>query len=187
MPKKLDAVLVVDVEATCWQGAIPEGQTSEIIEIGVCVLPIASGDRQDRESLLVKPTHSTVSAFCTELTTLTQEQVDQGVSFQEACDTLRQKYLSRQRVWASFGDYDRTLFEKQCADFGVPYPFGARHINVKTLFALVHALPDEVGMAQALRLLNLPHEGVHHRGVDDAVNIARLLSRLLLDRRGAQR
>lgn len=50
-----------------------------------------------------------------------------------------------------------------------------RHINIKSLLAIIYALPDEIGMAQALDLLELPLEGIHHRGGDDAWNIARIL------------
>ena len=75
MSQRLDAVLVVDVEATCWKGATPPGETSEIIEIGVCLADVATGERRERESILVKPTRSGISAFCTELTTITPEMV----------------------------------------------------------------------------------------------------------------
>jgi len=34
----LDQVLVIDIEATCWEGPPPEGLESEIIEIGICPL-----------------------------------------------------------------------------------------------------------------------------------------------------
>ena len=179
MAKQLDVVLVVDVEATCWEGTPPEGEENEIIEIGLCLLDVKTGERRERESILVRPERSRVSAFCTELTTLTQAQVEQGISFGEACALLRTKYLAQQRVWASYGDYDRRQFERQCQRTGVGYPFGATHLNVKTLFALVHALPREVGMAAALARLGLPLEGSHHRGADDAWNIAGILSHLL--------
>jgi inhibitor of KinA sporulation pathway (predicted exonuclease) len=53
-------------------------------------------------------------------------------------------------------------------------------LNVKTLFALLHALPREVGMAAALTRLGFPLEGTHHRGGDDAWNIAAILGALLL-------
>ncbi|MFW5667426.1 MAG: exonuclease domain-containing protein, partial [Coleofasciculus sp.] len=81
MSRKIDQILVIDVEATCWQGKPPPGQESEIIEIGVCLLDCHSHYAVKTESILVKPERSTVSEFCTELTTLTQEQVDQGMSF----------------------------------------------------------------------------------------------------------
>lgn len=183
MPRKLDQIIVVDIEATCWEGKLPAGEENEIIEIGICTLDIASGKRLEKESILVKPERSRVSPFCTQLTTLTQEQVDQGISFVEACAILKEKYLSKERVWASYGDYDRNQFEKQCQARFIDYPFGSRHINVKTLVAVMYGLPREVGMAGALEVLNLPLDGTHHRGVDDAWNIAGILSKLLLQNR----
>jgi inhibitor of KinA sporulation pathway (predicted exonuclease) len=179
MTKAADSVLIVDIEATCWEGAAPPGEESEIIEIGLCVLDVATGARRDRTSLLVRPERSQVSPFCTQLTTLTQAEVETGLPFREACALLKRQYTAKDRIWASYGEYDRRQFERQCAARGVPYPFGARHLNVKTLFALVHALPAEVGMAEALALAGLPLEGTHHRGADDAWNIARLLAALI--------
>lgn len=101
------------------------------------------------------------------------------MSFAEACDLLRKEFRSDRRVWASYGDYDRKMFERQCAAVGVRYPFGPRHVNVKTLFALTRALPREVGMAEALRIAGHQLDGTHHRGHDDAHNIAGLLAELL--------
>lgn len=184
MANRLDEILVVDVEATCWDGKIPRGQQREIIEIGVCVLHVETGQRRHLESVLVRPEHSVVSAFCSDLTTLTHTQVmNQGISFEEACLHLRHQYRSRARTWASWGDYDRRQFEIQCADRGVKYPFNTTHINVKNLFALVHALPREVGFDRALKMLGVPFEGTKHRGDDDAWNIAGVLSILLLQAR----
>lgn len=183
MAKKLDQIIVVDVESTCWQSSKPAGQESEIIEIGICILDIASLQRLEKESILVKPERATVSEFCTQLTTLTQPQVEQGIAFEVACSIVKKKYLSKERIWASYGDYDRRQFERQCQSRKVSYPFGTRHINVKSLFAIIHALPEEVGMDKALELLNLPLEGTHHRGEDDAWNIAGILSKLLLQAR----
>src|SRR5262249_5927009 len=156
----------IDVEATCWEGAPPEGQESEIIEIGICMLDAASTQRVDRRSVLVRPERSTISPFCTALTTLTQGQVDIGVMFAESCALLKSAYLTRDRLWASYGDYDRRQFERQCAATGTPYPFGASHLNVKTLFAVMRGLRHEVGMDEALRLLDMPLEGTHHRTGD---------------------
>jgi inhibitor of KinA sporulation pathway (predicted exonuclease) len=179
MPKKLDQVIVIDVESTCWEGAPPHGEESEIIEIGVCPLEVATGRRLQKRSILVRPERSRINAFCTQLTTLTQEQVDRGIPFAAACSILRKEYQTRDRVWASFGDYDRSQFERQCSAVGVSYPFGPRHLNVKTLFALTRRLPQEVGMAEAVALLGFPLEGTHHRGDDDAWNIAAILAELL--------
>ncbi len=180
MPRRrLDQILVIDIEATCWEGAPPEGEENEIIEVGICTLDVASGERLQKRSLLVRPERSRVSPFCQQLTSLTQEQVEGGISFAEACRILREEYLARERTWASYGDYDRTMFERQCRERDLLYPFSPRHLNIKTLLAVLQGLHGEVGMARGLELLGLPLEGVHHRGGDDAWNIAAMLAELM--------
>ena len=182
MVVRADKIVVVDIEATCWEPNLPPpGQQGEIIEIGVCLLDVGSGALSGKRSILVRPERSTVSAFCTQLTTLTQEQVDGGVSFAEACAILERGYRSRERVWASWGNYDRAMFEAQCAERHIRYPFSEQHINVKKLFADLRGLRRRVGMKTALKIARLSLEGTHHRGSDDAWNIARLLAGLLAD------
>lgn len=182
MARKLDKVLIVDIEATCWESANPEGMENDIIEIGICLLDINTGEISENKGILVKPERSTISPFCTSLTTLTPEMIDkEGIGFKEACGILRKEYQAQSRPWASFGAYDLKQFQRQCAATGVGYPFGPSHINVKTLFALKKRLVHEQGMAGALAILGIPLEGTHHRGVDDAKNIAKILQWILSD------
>ncbi|CRK57918.1 Exonuclease [Alloactinosynnema sp. L-07] len=171
-------VNVVDVEATCWDTTPPEGQVSEIIEIGLTLVDIDSRTRVGRHRVLVRPELSTVSPFCTELTGLTQAEVDTGVSFAEACEQLVANHRTRERAWFSWGDYDRKQFLRQCDQSGVPYPFHQNHINAKAVFATAHGLRRPVGMDRALKVVGLPLEGRHHRGEDDAWNIAALVLHL---------
>ncbi|OOQ59110.1 3'-5' exonuclease [Mucilaginibacter pedocola] len=176
MAKLLDKIAIVDVEATCWEGAAPEGMESDIIEIGICLLDVNTGEITDNRGILIKPERSTISEFCTSLTTITPEMVAaEGVSYKEGCAILKKQYLTQSRAWASFGGYDAKQFQRQSTAAGVGYPFSPSHINVKTLFALKKKLPFEQGMAGALDILNIPLEGTHHRGVDDAKNIAKIL------------
>lgn len=170
---------VVDVEATCWTGEPPPGQVSEIIEIGLTVVDTVERTRVGKHRILVRPEHSTVSGFCTELTGLTQEEVDSGVSFAEACALLRKEHFSDSRLWASWGDYDRKQFRRQCDASGVRYPFGAAHVNAKQQFAVAQGWPKGVGMHRALEVAGLPLEGRHHCGADDAWNIAALILGLM--------
>jgi inhibitor of KinA sporulation pathway (predicted exonuclease) len=166
---------VVDVEATCWDGDAPPGMPSEIIEIGLTTVDLDAGERTARHRILVRPARSTVSAFCTELTGLTQAEVDGGPTFADACRDLAVRHEAGRRPWASWGDYDRKQFTRQCQAAAVPYPFGARHTNAKAVFTTARGLRRRPGMAQALALAGLPLEGRHHRGEDDAWNIAALV------------
>ena len=179
MAKKLDQLIVIDVESSCWEGSTPKGQISDIIDIGICIIDIDSGQRLEKVSILVKPEHSSLSEFCSKFTHLTQEQVNKGISFKEACSLLKIKYLTKKRTWASYGDYDRLQFDKQCKLYNVEYPFSSTHINIKNLFAIKKKLHQEVGMLKALEILNLPHEGLHHKAIDDAWNIGNILLEIL--------
>ncbi|MFJ9560781.1 exonuclease domain-containing protein [Streptomyces fuscichromogenes] len=171
-------VNVVDVEATCWDGSQPPGEVSEIIEIGLTVIDLDAGERLARHRILVRPARSTVSAFCTELTGLTQPEVDQGVTFAEACRLLAAEHRAGVRPWASWGDYDRHQFTRQCGATRTPYPFGRHHTNAKAVFTEAYGLRKRPGMARALEIAGRPLEGRHHRGEDDAWNIAGLVLHL---------
>ncbi|RAY10890.1 DNA polymerase III [Actinomadura craniellae] len=166
---------VIDVEATCWDGPVPPGQANEIIEIGLCVIDWERGERVARHQIMVRPDRSRVSPFCTELTGHTQEDVDRGVGFREACAALERDHHARSRPWASWGDYDRKQFQGQCGAARVRYPFGSHHTNAKLTYSQSHGLSRRFGMAGALRHTGLPLEGRHHNGADDAWNIAALI------------
>lgn len=177
MSKKSDPnVLVIDVESTCWEAPEAPGpnEISEIIEIGIAVVNIKDNKIIDNDSIIIKPKTSKVSKFCTQLTTLTQEVVDQGMTYEAALAILRDRFNSENRTFISWGDYDRKMFERNCKSFDVKYPFGPHHMNLKNSFTLLHGLDREPGMDAALKIINRPLIGTHHRGIDDAKNIANI-------------
>jgi inhibitor of KinA sporulation pathway (predicted exonuclease) len=174
-----DAILVIDIEATCWEDDnIPPGEMSEIIEIGLCLLNPQTHELGGKQSLLIRPTRSKVSPFCTELTSITPEMVAEGMSFEAACAILQAEYQSGARLWGSWGAYDYYMFKNQANSFGVDYPLGPCHLNIKQAFARLQTQKPS-GMAAALASLGLALEGTHHRGGDDAWNIAKLLAHLI--------
>lgn len=172
----LSFVNIVDVESTCWRKKTPpQGQISEIIEIGIALVEVSTQQVVGNESILVKPMRSTISKFCTELTTITQEMVDEdGIPLSTAVTKLMYQYKTRDRAWASWGDYDRFQFQRNCQEYCIAYPFGRVHYNAKNLFSLMNGYKREFGMEKALQKAGLSLEGTHHRGGDDAKNIARL-------------
>lgn len=179
MARSLDMILVVDVESTCWEGPPPPEQSSEIIEIGLCPVDMKTLTRLEKRSILIKPSQSEISEFCTELTTLTPDMFTHAGSLADAVQTLKNEFHSKDRLWASWGDYDRRQFERVCADRGVGYPFGPSHLNVKSLFSAATGIDHELGLDGAFKHLGLKMEGTHHRGDDDALNIAGIVCRLL--------
>lgn len=175
---KTKNIIVVDLEATCWErdGAY-QREHSEIIEIGICVLDTETGEITKNKGILVKPEKSEVSAFCTSLTTITKEMLDnEGVSFKQAINELKTDYEVGNYTWASYGAYDKNMLKKQCKLKGIEYPFGSHHLNAKEVFREASKMNKSVGMKKALSILKVPLAGTHHRGVDDANNIAKILN-----------
>ena len=179
MAKRLDRVLVIDVESTCWDRKPPRGQISEIIEIGLCTVDLATLERRDKRCIMVKPQRSRISEFCNELTGITDDMVENAGDLKEAVAILRDEFRSRERLFASWGDYDRGQFQRNCEHYGLEYPFGPTHLNIKNLFSIAYGISRELGIDAALQRVGLQLEGRHHRGVDDAWNIAKLLCLIL--------
>ena len=178
---KFDQIIVIDIESTCWED--PQiSDLGEIIEIGISPINTKSGDVLETKDIIVKPERSKVSEFCTRLTTLTQDDVDSGITFKEACNILINECNSKKYIWASYGNYDKHQFYDQCKRENIEYPFTKAHINIKLLFALKYSLKREVGMDRALKLLGMPLIGTHHRGGDDSRNIANILSKILYNK-----
>ncbi len=70
-------------------------------------------------------------------------------------------------------------FKQDSKLYSVPFPIAYPHVNLKQLFTDTQGLPKRYGMAQALELAGIELEGTHHRGIDDARNIAKLLPFIL--------
>lgn len=175
---------MIDLEATCWESnkAKPAEEENEIIEVGWALLDVPSNALVRTGTIVVKPIRSRVSAFCTQLTTITQEMVEtEGVTLKEAFDFLVEELGSKSVSWASYGEYDKNMVRRQCGVFGLQYPFGETHTNVKTMFKeLYKGHRGNYGMATAYQaVMGRPIEGTHHRGGDDAKNIGVMLGVLL--------
>lgn len=173
----IDRLLVVDLEATCWEGDPPKGQFNEIIEVGNAMLDLRTGGVTPGPELLVRPSVSKVSPFCTQLTSITQQMVDErGITLRDALARLEAFAGGDLKIvpWASYGDYDVITLVEHCRRLGLDFPMSRSHTNVKRLVAMLCGWPKPVGMMPALGKLKIQHTGTHHRGGDDAENICKL-------------
>ena len=183
MSRLLDSILVIDVSVTCWAGDPPPGQQSEILEIGICRVDIRSARVQETHSLVIVPETSLVSAYCSRVTKIEARDLDRGLTFATACRALAREYGAGHRAWASYGNHVRRIIKNQCANRSISYPFGATHINLKSLIAILKAQPEERSLPDTMLELNLPLTGARHRAADRAYNAALILSRLLMEHR----
>jgi inhibitor of KinA sporulation pathway (predicted exonuclease) len=181
MPEKMpDAAfahyLVIDFEATCCdRGSVP-CHAMEIIEFGV-VMADADFRIVDEFQSFVKPVrHPVLTPFCTDLTSIRQQDVDGAPTFPECVETFKRwLYRYPEFAFCSWGDYDRNQLQQDCDFHRLPNPVSAPHRNVKQLFSEHQSLTKKYGLAGAIEKAGLTFAGTHHRGIDDARNIARLL------------
>jgi inhibitor of KinA sporulation pathway (predicted exonuclease) len=177
----LEKILVIDLEATCDEPK-PAPFKSEIIEIGVAVVDVRKLEVVDKDTTFVRPVNSWVTPFCTQLTTITAEDLkasNGARTFPEAMNWIQKRFGTKNKVWGSWGDYDRNMLVEQCRDNKVDYPFGTGHMNIKTMMALFEGLNRGIGAKEAVEFYHLQWQGTHHRGMWDAVNIGQVLVELL--------
>lgn len=169
-------IIVIDLEATCWDNATPEQlSTSEIIEIGICLY--ANGVISKKQNIYIRPTLSEISEYCTNLTGITPEIVkSRGIRFDFALNRLKKEYPICSAPWCSWGD-DKTHLISSCQYFGIEYPFST-HIDLSTIFRVLFGLKKNISVEAALKLLGLQFEGKPHSAGDDAYNAARILQNL---------
>lgn len=190
---------VIDFEATCSNNkvikAIPRDEM-EIIEIGCVVLKNnAKLTKIGEYNSFVKPViHPKLTRYCLNLLpTIDQESVDNAPYLYEVMDRFRRYMFNLLSVheyellydentfdnvlFCSYGDFDRKILKNDCKRDNIEYPFNDYHLNIK--YALSKVLKcKSMGMARALKVLNLELEGKHHSGIDDANNISFILRRL---------
>lgn len=186
MTVKLDKIICIDLEATCYKdGIFPEGEQQDITEIGVACLNLNTWEITDNKGILIRPNHSKVSDFCTELTSLTYSQLrtEGSPTYVQGIKRFVKMYGPKSRIWASWGNYDRWAIERQCNRTcdccNCKYPLGANHWNVKSLYAAWKGIKHGIYLGTALDNEDLPREGRGHRGYVDAYWTAQILRHIM--------
>ncbi len=184
-----DHYLVIDFEATCCDRGSIARDEMEIIEIGAVLADARTLQPVDEFQSFVRPVrHPALTPFCTQLTSITQEDVAPAPGFAEMVTAFKAwlyrdaPETARSLVFCSWGDYDLKQLQQDCRFHQLPFPIAAPHLNVKRLMTERHRLGKKPGLGEGLRLAGLDFAGTAHRGIDDARNITRLLPWIFGDR-----
>ena len=166
--------IILDLEATCWSDRSIKNQ-SEIIEIGAVKINERREVVGEFNAFIQPQLHPNLSDFCTELTTIAQDKIDGAESFPSVIsDFWNWINLGSDYLLCSWGFYDKSQFKKDCELNKLPTKWLKSHISLKHQYADIRNLRRPMGMGGALRKENIPLEGTHHRGIDDAKNIAKI-------------
>lgn len=179
--EKFKYYLIIDVEANCPEKDSVTLEDMEMIEIGAVMVCANTLKKIDEFSTFIKPVRfPQLSVFCTNLTSITQDDVDNATEYPEAITALV-RWLEKfdNFLFCSWGNYDKQQFELESTFHNVPYPISAPHLNIKKQFSKSQRVRKRQGMAGALKLAHISIEGTHHRGIDDANNMVKLMPYVL--------
>ena len=181
MPEQMSDItfnhyLVIDFEASCCDAGTVPRHEMEIIEFGVVMVDTDFRTIDEFQSFVKPVRHPLLTPFCTQLTSIRQQDVDSAPTFPECIATFK-AWLHRYADFAfcSWGDYDRNQLQQDSDFHHIPNPISAPHRNVKRLFSERQGSTKKYGLSEAVAKTGQAFSGTHHRGIDDARNIARLL------------
>ena len=166
--------IIYDLEATCWRGRAPKHV--EVIEIGA-VKVNESLEIIDEFCAFIKPKlHPKISPFCTELTSITQRDVDGAPPFDEAVEDFEDWMAPNavRTVLMSWGEFDKRQLLNDGKLHDVDMPWLRYHACLQHHYSKWKGSKNQIGLKSALELEGLSYSGTQHRAIEDARNMARL-------------
>jgi inhibitor of KinA sporulation pathway (predicted exonuclease) len=192
---------VLDFEATCWNEATDHGKDMrkqmEIIEFP-SIMYLIDEESQTQTYIAtfheyVRPTiNPLLSDFCTQLTGITQSQVDAADEF-AAVYRRHIKWLGKHvpfeagipLVFVTCGKWDLEIqLPREIKNKGLRlnkyYTVSdtARQVDIKDAFFTVYG-KKAAGLSGLLQSLNMTFEGRPHSGIDDSLNTAKCMIALI--------
>ncbi len=167
--------IVLDLEATCWQGN-HMNREPEIIELAAYTVN-GYRDWLDSFQKFIRPTaHPRLSAYCLELTGIRQEHVDKAKRFDKVFPDFMEwiEGHDQPQLICTWGDKDMDIIRAECRTHDIDISTLPKSIDLKAQYAKMHQLTREAGLQKALEYAEIDFEGSPHRAVDDAYNTAKL-------------
>ena len=180
--------LVVEVKGTCDEP--PLADPPEVIELALVALDAKSGVEVGNFQRFVRPeVQPELSPHCVALTGISQMQIDESDVLEdvlEEADAWVRHLIQSEGEGASLmsvtfghsGIKDILLGQIEDEELSAP-SWSTRWVNLHRVFHRHFALKERRDLGAALEYLGLSHQGRLNSAIDDAHNIARILSELI--------
>lgn len=186
--KRYDYFCIIDFEATC-DNPPPANFVPEIIEFPAVLIDVGEKKIVNEFHRYCRPVlNPTLTPFCTGLTNITQDEVDNASTFPEVMKEF-EEWLSKYKLGTEYSfvivtdgpwDLGRFLYHQTLLS-DVTFPsFAKAWINLRKTFANFYQR-KRCGIKEMLEFIGLKFEGTLHSGIDDSRNIARIAIHLLRD------
>ncbi|ARF10952.1 DEDDh 3'-5' exonuclease domain protein [Hokovirus HKV1] len=182
-------ICVLDFEATCDDVS---NYDHEIIEFSSLLLRYSpKHNNYITESTFKKyckpKINSTLTKFCTNLTGITQQQVNNASNFPQILEEhkkwIKEKCGNKKPIIATVGKYDLEVFMyNDCKKWNINNidDIYKQFIDVNYIFQNFYNIPHG-GLKGMLKTLNIESQGNSHNGLDDCINTAQIIIRMVDD------
>jgi sporulation inhibitor KapD len=152
---------------------------AEIIEVGL--VAVVDDQITEQFSSYVTPLKFPIlSERCKSFLHISQQQVDQGISFYELVRKLGEFNNQYETTIVTWGNMDMKVLRHNCLEAGVKFPFKAAELDLSMEYKRFFGDQNQTGLWKAVQEYGKEGTGKHHRALDDALttyNIFRLVEK----------
>ncbi|MFJ5759780.1 3'-5' exonuclease KapD [Neobacillus sp. NPDC093182] len=152
---------------------------AEIIEVGL--VAVVDDQITEQFSSYVTPLKFPIlTERCKSFLHISQQQVDQGISFYELVRKLGEFNNQYETTIVTWGNMDMKVLRHNCLEAGLAFPFKAAELDLSMEYKRFFGDQNQTGLWKAVQEYGKEGTGKHHRALDDALttyNIFRLVEK----------
>jgi inhibitor of KinA sporulation pathway (predicted exonuclease) len=156
------------------------GQLSTIVEIGACKVDLASKNITDQLQIYIAPKGGYIEKSTRNFINMNKEDLKNAVPFRHGIERFA-AWLNEDDYLCSWGKDDRLHFIDECIRKKVKLDWFKNYNDIQPQIGKL-LLPDtkhQIGLKTALQAADIEPAGKAHRGIDDAVNTAKLFIKFI--------
>nr|WP_263325019.1 3'-5' exonuclease KapD [Neobacillus sp. Marseille-Q6967] len=155
---------------------------AEIIEVGL--VAVVDDQITEQFSSYVTPLKfPTLSERCKSFLHISQQQVDQGISFYELIRKLGEFNQQYETTIVTWGNMDMKVLRQNCLAAGIAFPFKATELDLSMEYKRFFGDQNQTGLWKAVQEYGKEGTGRHHRALDDALTTYNIFKLVEKDKR----
>lgn len=116
------------------------------------------------------------------ITGIRQEDVDKGINLEEAIKHLQEMAPERDTWIVAWGDADRKVLGSVCEKYGLEYPFvWENYVDLAEDYKAFRSLERRASLKRAIEENAIEQIGILHSALDDAINAAQVMAKMMTE------
>ncbi|MGP7816290.1 3'-5' exonuclease KapD [Niallia sp. 01092] len=161
--------LFIDFEFTMPEKSVRfKGFYPEIIEVGI-VAVVNDVIREQFSSYVAPRKFSILSERCKSFLHITQEQVNNGISFYDLVKKIEEISIGFENTVVTWGNMDMKVLRNNYAKAGLPFTLQSKEVDLSMEYKRFFGDQNQTGLWKAVKEYGREGIGKHHRALDDAL------------------